>query len=103
MAPPRLVSGAPEGESWDGVERSDMIGCDEKGAGGLRPQGVGRGIANRGAKATGGTRKIAAASTGLGAEEKHRVPRAWPWCEETKIMARERRATWGRLVERAGE
>ena len=43
MAPPRLVLGAGEGESWDGVERSDMIGCDEKGAGGLRLQGAGRG------------------------------------------------------------
>ena len=102
MAPLRLVSGAGEGESRDGVERSDMIGCDEKGAGGLRPQGAGRGVANKGAEATGGTRTIAAAPTGLSAKEKHRVPQAWPWCEETKIMARERRATWG-LAERAGE
>ena len=43
MAPPRLVSGAGEGESWDGVERSDMVDCDEKGAGGLWPQGAGGG------------------------------------------------------------
>ena len=43
MAPPRLVSGAGEGESWDGVEWSDMIGCDEKRVGGLWPQGAGRG------------------------------------------------------------
>ena len=35
--------------------------------------------------------------------KKQRVPRAWPWCDETKSMARERRATWGRLGERAGE
>ena len=38
-----------------------------------------------------------------GAGKKQRVPRAWPWCDETKSMARERRATWGRLAERAGE
>ena len=43
MAPPRLVSGAGEGVSWDGVERSDMVGCGEKGAGGLWPQGAGGG------------------------------------------------------------
>ena len=43
MAPPRLVSGAGEGESWDGVERSDMVDCGEKGAGGLWPQGAGGG------------------------------------------------------------
>ena len=43
-APPRPVSGAGEGESWDGVERSDMVCCNEKGAGGLRPRGVGRGV-----------------------------------------------------------
>ena len=43
MAPPRLVSGAGEGESWDGIERSDMVGCDEKGAGGLWPQVAGGG------------------------------------------------------------
>ena len=53
------------------------------------------GVAYRGTEATGGTRAIAVAPIGLGAEEKHRVPRAWPWCDETKIMARERRATGG--------
>ena len=35
-----------------------------------------------------------------GAKEKHSVPRVWPWCKETKSMARERRATRGRLRER---
>ena len=47
MAPPRPVSGAGEGVSWDGVERSDMVGCGRKRAGG---QWVGwwGGIANRG-------------------------------------------------------
>ena len=43
MAPPRPVSGAGEGVSWDGVERSDMVGCGKKRAGGLRPQCVGGG------------------------------------------------------------
>ena len=41
MAPPRPVSEAGEGVSWDGVERSDMVGCGKKRAGGLWPQGVG--------------------------------------------------------------
>ena len=43
MGPPRQVSGAGEGESWDGVERFDMVGCGEKGVGGPWPQGAGRG------------------------------------------------------------
>ena len=43
MAPPQLVSGAGVGESWDGVECTDMMGCDEKRAGGLWPQGAGKG------------------------------------------------------------
>ena len=43
MAPPRPVSGAGEGVSWDGVERSDMVGCGKERAGGLWPQYVGGG------------------------------------------------------------
>ena len=101
-APPRPVSGAGEGESWDGVERSDMVCCNEKGVGGLRPRDIGKGAVYRGAEVTGGTRAVVVAPSGLGAKEKHRVPRVWPWCDETKIMARERRATWGCLTERAG-
>ena len=31
IAPPRLVSGVGEGDSWDGVERSDMVGCGAPG------------------------------------------------------------------------
>ena len=54
---PRRMAGAGEGESWDGVERSDMVGCGEKGAGGLWPQGAGGGrqtgvLANGGARTT---------------------------------------------------
>ena len=30
MAPPRPVSGAGEGVSWDGVERSDMVAVARK-------------------------------------------------------------------------
>ena len=65
-------------------------------------EALGKRVAYGGAEATGGARAIAVAPSGLGAEEKYRVPRAWPWCDETKIMARERRATWGGLAERAG-
>ena len=54
MAPPRPVSGAGEGVSWDGVERSDMVGCGEKGAGGLWPQGAGGGGRQTGVLANGG-------------------------------------------------
>ena len=35
-----------------------------------------------------------------GAKEKQSVPRVWPWCKKTKSMARERRATRGRMTER---
>ena len=35
----------------------------------------------------------------LGAKEKYSAPRVWPWCRETKSMARERRSTWGRPTE----
>ena len=45
-------------------------------------------------------RMAGVAASELGAKEKHSVPRVWPWCEETKSMARERRATRGRLTER---
>ena len=69
-APPRPVSGAGEGESWDGVERSDMISCNERRAGGMWPRGAGKGVVYGGAKATGGARAIAVAPGGLGAEEK---------------------------------
>ena len=31
-----MASGVEEGESWDGEECSDMVRCNEKGAGGLR-------------------------------------------------------------------
>ena len=40
------------------------------------------------------------AASELGAKEKHSVPQVWPWCKDTKSMARERRATRGRLTER---
>ena len=45
-------------------------------------------------------RMVGVAASELGAKEKHSVPRVWPWCKETKSMARERRATRGRLTER---
>ena len=45
-------------------------------------------------------RMAGVAASELGAKEEHRVPRVWPWCEETKSMARERRATRGCLTER---
>ena len=51
MAPPRLVSGAGEGDSWDGFEWSDMVDCGEKGAGGQWPHGAGGGD-NLGCKRT---------------------------------------------------
>ena len=55
MAPPRPVSGAGEGESWDGVERSYMVDCGEKGACGLWPQGA-RGGRQTGVLVNGGAR-----------------------------------------------
>ena len=45
-------------------------------------------------------RTVGVAASDLGAKEKHSVPRVWPWCKETKPMARECRATRGRLTER---
>ena len=46
-------------------------------------------------------RKMArVAAIEVGAKEKHSAPRVWPWCKETTTMARERRATRGRLTER---
>ena len=47
----------------------------------------------------GATEAVGVAPSGLGAKEKHRVPRVWPWCDEMKFMAREHRATRGRLTE----
>ena len=79
-----------------------MVCRNEKGAGGLRPRDIVKGAVHRGAEVTGGTRAVVVAPSGLGAKGTHRVPRAWPWCDETKIMARERRATWGRLTEWVG-
>ena len=65
--------------SWDGVEQSDMIGRDKKGAGGLRPQGAGRVwqiAAQRLRKEHEQERQPPA---GWAQKKKNRVPRAWPW------------------------
>ena len=78
MAPPRPVSGAGEGVSWDGVERCDMVGCGKKRAGGLWPQCVGGGGADRGVGKRRCTDIIGSPNRMGRAKEKQGVPRAWP-------------------------
>ena len=74
-----------------------MVRYSEKGAGGLWPRGTEEGMWQRG---YGSNRMAGVAASEPGAKEKHSVPRVWPWCKETKSMARERRAMRGRLTER---
>ena len=77
MAPPRPVSGAGEGVSWDGVERSDMVAVARK-----ERVACGRNMLGGGADRGVGKRRctdIIGSPNRMGrAGEKQGVPRAWP-------------------------
>ena len=77
MAPPRPVSGAGEGVSWDGVERSDMVAVTRK-----ERVACGRNMLGGGAERGVGKRRctdIIGSPNRMGrAGEKQGVPRAWP-------------------------